>query len=114
MSTPDLMSAPHCSATSKQTGKPCGAHVARGYTVCYWHGARAPQVRATAEERLRALVHPAISALERLIEANDLGAAKYTLDVAGFKPPDKVQQDGRVTLEIELVQVKRTLELPES
>lgn len=97
---------------SKQTGQPCGARVAHGFTVCHWHGARAPQVRASAEERMRSLVHPAVTALQQLIADNDLAAAKYVLDYAGFKAPDKLQQDGRVTLEIELV--KRPLELPES
>jgi hypothetical protein len=76
------------------------------------HGGQAPQALAKAEERMRSLVHPAISALAQLIADNDLAASKYVLDWAGFKAPDKLQQDGHVTLEIELV--KRPLNQPES
>lgn len=97
---------------SKQTGNPCGAKVAHGFTVCYWHGARAPQVRATAEERMRALVHPAVSALQQLIADKDLAAARYVLDYAGFKATEKVQSDGHITIEVE--HVKRPMLLPES
>ena len=31
--------APRCSATSKQTGKPCQAPAVRDWTVCRFHGA---------------------------------------------------------------------------
>jgi hypothetical protein len=83
---------------SKQTGQRCGARVAGGFTVCYWHGARAPQVRATAEERMRALVHPAVSALQQLIAGNDLAAARYVLDYAGFKAKEKLETSGETTI----------------
>jgi hypothetical protein len=43
---------PRCVGTSKQTGERCGLAPARGATVCKWHGAGAPQVRAAAERRL--------------------------------------------------------------
>ena len=78
------------------------------------HGGKSPQALATAEERMRSLVHPAVSALAQLIADNDLAAAKYVLDYAGFKAPDKLQQDGRVTLEIELVKRPLELDQPES
>ena len=32
--------APRCSATSKRTGRPCGAPAVRGWNVCRFHGAR--------------------------------------------------------------------------
>lgn len=43
---------PRCVGTSKQTGKRCGLAPAPGATVCKWHGAGAPQVRAAAERRI--------------------------------------------------------------
>jgi hypothetical protein len=78
------------------------------------HGGKSPQALANAEERMRALIHPAVSALAQLIADNDLAASKYVLDWAGFKAPDKLQQDGHVTLEIELVKRPLELDQPES
>jgi hypothetical protein len=102
-----------CTAHNRD-GAECRSWAIHGGRVCGMHGGRAPHVKQAAEARMQALVHPAISALEQLIADNDLAAAKYVLDYAGFKATEKVQQDGHVTLEIELV--KRTLELdqPES
>jgi hypothetical protein len=37
---------------------------------------------------MRALVHPAVTALANLIADNDLAAARYVLDYAGFRGPD--------------------------
>ena len=52
---------------------------------------------------MRALVHPAVTALANLIADNDLAAAKYVLDYAGDKATEKVQSDGRTVIEIEYV-----------
>lgn len=41
-----------CTATSKQTGKRCGAWPVPGATVCRTHGGAAPQVQAKAAERV--------------------------------------------------------------
>lgn len=41
-----------CKGKSKQTGLPCEKFAIRGGTVCYYHGGRAPQVRAKAAERV--------------------------------------------------------------
>lgn len=46
------MTAEKCTATSKQTGKRCGAWPVPGSTVCGWHGGRAPQAQAAAVRRL--------------------------------------------------------------
>jgi len=46
------MTAEKCTATSKQTGKRCGAWPIPGLTVCGHHGGRAPQAKAAATRRL--------------------------------------------------------------
>jgi len=74
-----------------------------GQTVCQLHGGKAPQALRKAEERMRDLVHPAISALERLINDNDFSATRYVLDYAGFRAgvsdqPDVAAQAMRVTI----------------
>ena len=46
------MTRERCSATSKQTGKPCRAWAIEGGKVCISHGGRAKQVQAKAAERL--------------------------------------------------------------
>lgn len=41
-----------CTATSKRTGKRCGAYPSDGFYVCKWHGGGLPQVKRKAAERL--------------------------------------------------------------
>lgn len=84
-------------------GRQCQNYVMRGQKVCRMHGGKSPQALAKAEDRMRSLVHPAITAIAQLIADNDLAAARYVLDYAGFKATEKVQQEGTVTVEIELV-----------
>lgn len=113
MESRDRMESRLCHARAQGAGgRQCHNYPLPGQLVCHMHGAKSPQALAKAEDRMRALVHPAVTALSNLIAENDLAASKYVLDWAGFKATEKVQQDGHVTLEIELV--KRTLELPES
>lgn len=45
------MNGPKCSARSSSTKAPCGNRPARGSTVCWKHGGKAPQVKAKALER---------------------------------------------------------------
>ena len=42
-----------CTATSKQTGKRCGAWAIPGGTVCKWHGGNAPNAKKAAAQRLQ-------------------------------------------------------------
>jgi hypothetical protein len=86
-----------CSA-HRSTGEPCRAFAVRGARVCIAHGGGAPQVKIAAEERLRSLVHPAISGLEELIRTADsdsvrLSAIRDLLDRTGYRPTEKVQSD---------------------
>lgn len=46
------MAQPRCKAHSKQTGQQCGLTAAPGSTVCRFHGAGAPAVKAKAQQRL--------------------------------------------------------------
>lgn len=63
------------------------------------HGGGAPQVQATAAERLASFVDPALTALRQLVDNADqdsvrLSAIKDILDRAGYKPADKQQISG--------------------
>lgn len=42
-----------CTATSKQTGKRCGAWAIPGGTVCKWHGGNTPNAKKAAAQRLQ-------------------------------------------------------------
>jgi hypothetical protein len=72
----------------------------RGCNVCRSHGGAAPQVKRRAEERLAALVDPAIAELRKLLRSNSpavvLGAVKDILDRNGFKPQDVVVVEGDI------------------
>jgi hypothetical protein len=85
--------------------------------VCIAHGGGAPQVKIAAEERLRSLVHPAISGLASLINNADsdsvrLSAIRDLLDRTGYKPTEKVQSDGRTVIEIEYIDRPHQLNAP--
>jgi hypothetical protein len=94
----------HCRAKNRH-GVQCYNHPSRGQQVCHMHGGKAPQALAKAEERMRELVHPAISALAELIEQRDLGAVRYALDYGGFKAKEKLETSGesKIVFEIEHV-----------
>lgn len=56
-----------CRAHSSRTGLPCGKPAIRGAVVCRSHGGAAPQVRAKAADRLKALENTAVDVLEALM-----------------------------------------------
>jgi hypothetical protein len=77
----------------------------RGQNVCKMHGGKSPQALRSAQERLAALVDPALSALSRLVDQADsevvqLAAIKDVLDRAGFKPTERVEQSGKLVIEV--------------
>jgi HEAT repeat protein len=81
----------------RSNGEPCKRWAIVGGSVCMTHGGSAPQVRKAAEERLRALIDPAIDAIEKRISDDEnpavqLSAAKDLLDRTGFKPKEVVEQ----------------------
>ena len=74
--------------------------------VCRFHGGKAPLALANAEERLKALIHPAISGLQELINKADsdsvrLSAIRDLLDRTGYKPTEKIQSDGTRVIRVE-------------
>ena len=103
-----------CTARSSRTGQPCRQYAIRGGRVCVAHGGLAPQVIAKAEDRMKSLVHPAITALKDMVDERDFAAVRYVLDYAGFKATEKVQSEGRQVIEIEYVDRPNALELPPS
>ncbi len=86
-----------CTATNK-AGKRCGGAAIKGGNVCRIHGGSAPQVRAAANARLQALVHPSIDRIAKIIkDGEDIvaeRAARGILDRTGYKEPDKIQLSG--------------------
>lgn len=74
-----------CTAHSKQTHQRCRQPAIRGGAVCRFHGGAAPQVKQKAEERLRALVDPALTRLNELMIQTEypsvaIAATKDVLD----------------------------------
>ena len=87
-----------CTAKAKSTEHQCKNAPIHGATVCRYHGAGAPQVKAAAARRvLEELVDPALIALRDIVndrtipEAVRLAAAKDILDRTGYRPPTQVE-----------------------
>ena len=97
METRNLMDAPRCTATSKQSGERCKRRPIPGGAVCVMHGGAAPQVKAAAMERLRALQDPAIDRLAKLIAQKEFPTVAYVasrdvLDRTLGKPQEQTVQ----------------------
>ena len=60
-----------CTATSKQSGQRCKRRPIPGGHVCVMHGGKAPQVQASAQERLKALQPKACQVLETLLDRTE-------------------------------------------
>lgn len=87
-----------CTATNRQ-GKRCGRAPIHGGTVCYMHGGAAPQVLASARERLLALQPQAIQTLAALLVRDEfptvqLGAVRDVLDRTEGKAAESVRVMG--------------------
>jgi hypothetical protein len=86
--------------------------------VCRYHGGKAPLALANAEERLKSLVHPAITGLQQLIAQADsdsvrLSAIKDILDRTGYKPTEKIQTTGDSTIRVEYADAATPTVTPE-
>ena len=98
-----------CTAHKSHGGPRCRAYAIKGSNVCSRHGGLAPQVRKAAENRLLALVEPALAELGKIIEskqtsdADKLKAVAEVLDRTGF---------GRHKFATQRVDVHRTDERP--
>lgn len=94
----DHTDTPRCTATAKGSGARCKRRPIPGGTVCVKHGGGAPQVQQAAMERLRALAHPAVDALQWLITQRDFPSAAYSasrdvLDRTEGKPAETVDMN---------------------
>ena len=78
-----------CIATNR-AGERCQKSAMHGQQICHFHGGKNPNALRKARERLLALAEPAIEALNRALESNDLpaivAAARVVLDRAGLGP----------------------------
>lgn len=86
-----------CTAKTR-SGNRCKGPAILGGTVCRMHGGSAPQVKAAAAERLKALQDPAITAMEHLLEHGKeetrLRASVAVLDRTGLGPHSTVNVEG--------------------
>lgn len=95
-----------CTAKGKRKGGRCGNDAIKGGSVCRMHGGAAPQVRKKAQERLAAMVDPALGVLSYAMSKKSkslrdaITAAKDVLDRAGHKPTEKHEHGGAVTLKV--------------
>jgi len=85
-----------CTARTR-SGQRCGSKPIRGGTVCRMHGGGAPQVKAKAMDRLRALQDPAIDRLAKLINQEQFPTVAYAasrdvLDRTLGKPQEQPMQ----------------------
>ncbi len=73
------------------TGKPCGAQVRLGSSLCHKHGGNHPAHKQAAKDRLLAMVNPALAELNRIMtnkktsDGDKLKAIQMVLDRSGFK-----------------------------
>jgi hypothetical protein len=101
---------PLCSAHSKQTGLPCKRLAISGANVCRYHGGAAPQVKAKAAERLRAMINPALGVLEYAMKQKAkqlpaaINAAKEVLDRAKFEGDEAASFGGpQVAIQVNFI-----------
>lgn len=92
MSEPSALADAHqsrkCRAKSKRSQQQCNRWAIAGGFVCSFHGGKAPQVKAKAEQRLREMVDPMISRLHELAMQTD------NLKVAGECVRDALDRAG--------------------
>lgn len=94
-----------CKAVSSRTGEPCRRWAILGGRVCPTHGGSIKRVKQSAQQRLAEMVDPALTSLAELVESADsdgikLAAIKDVLDRAGFKPKERIEQSGKLVVEV--------------
>ena len=82
----------------KKTGERCRRQARRGTTVCDWHGAKAPQVKAKARRRLEEAADRMAKELLGIAEGAEseavkLAAVKHVLAVGGLSEKHSVDVD---------------------
>lgn len=66
-----------CKGHSSRTRKPCQKAPIKGGTVCRTHGGAAPQVKAAAQERLKAMQPLALSTMEALMRREEYPTVQF-------------------------------------
>jgi len=98
----------------RTNGQPCRKAAIRGGTVCYTHGGASRQVREKAAMYLISQAYPAARKMAELINHRNgmiaLAASKDILDRTGHKAIERIEQDGRMIVEIEFVDRGRVVE----
>jgi hypothetical protein len=92
-----------CTAKSKSTGKQCARDAIAGGNVCRVHGGAAPQVKRSAQERLLALVDPALAVLSKALRDTKqpkiaFDAARDVLDRAGYRQTERLEVTGEMSI----------------
>ena len=88
-----------CHATTRD-GDQCEHWSMHGQRVCHMHGGKAPQNKRKAEERMLALIDPAVSSLARQIENDEFPAVKFVLEWAGFRTAVQVESNSEITIRV--------------
>lgn len=93
-----------CVATNRR-GTRCGKSPIPGGTVCRMHGGAAPQVRAKAQERLKALLPKAITTLDGLMDRVEFPSVQYqaskaVIEFSEGKATERVESNVDAVLEI--------------
>ncbi len=88
-----------CTATAKGTGQRCENPARYGAAVCRTHGGNAPQVLASARERMMALQPLAVTTLHGLLDREEfptvqLGAVREVFDRTEGKPAQALAVTG--------------------
>lgn len=88
-----------CTAKAHSTGKQCTRRAIAGGRVCQVHGGAAPQVKASAAQRLAAMVDPALGVMlwsmkQSVDRKVKLRAAMDVLDRSVGKTPDTIRLIG--------------------
>lgn len=83
-----------CTATSKQTGKRCGAWAIPGGTVCKWHGGNTPNAKKAAAQRLQE--DQARTDAARFAARTDIYPADALLELVQYQAGIVVYWRGRV------------------
>ena len=116
--------ATRCKAHNR-AGEPCGRWAIIGGQVCTSHGGKSPQAQAGAHARIRELVAPALTIVERMLQDPDTPPAvlqRLTADIldrSGHKAVDVsvqvVEEAGRRDLGAAMAKVmaERGIEVPE-
>ena len=97
-SVTSVLPAVRCTAKTATRGDQCKRMATRGATVCYKHGAGAPQVRAAAAKRVT--LAEALAQNPRRHPLEILSSALHTVDTVGQELLGRIGEGQSVTVEV--------------